>query len=147
LSASVPASHSISLAAVEVPQMEEPQPLVVGPAGGGNASAKTRQTELSYADTRRAGLYKMTWRDSVSGPTRRQFAVNPQRRESDLARIGVEDFRALWGALEPEVISIGSRGDASLAVRGREIWRSLATCLFGLLVFEACFARWAGRQR
>jgi hypothetical protein len=146
LSVAVPASRSISLAAVEVPQSEEPQPLLVG-AGGSNASAKREQTELSYADTRRAGLYKMTWRDSASGPTGRQFAVNPERRESDLARISVKDFQAMWGALEPEVISIGARADASLAVRGREIWRSLATCLFGLLVFEACFARWAGRQR
>ena len=110
-------------------------------------NVKSWQTELSYADTRRAGLYKMTWRDSASGPTSRQFAVNPERRESDLGRISIEDFRTMWGALEPEVIPIGSRDDASLSVRGREIWRTLATCLFGLLVFEACFARWAGRQR
>jgi hypothetical protein len=73
--------------------------------------------------------------------------VNPDRRESELARFSPEEFKLLWGALEPEVISVGSGGDTSLVVRGQEIWRTLATGLLGLLIAEACFARWAGRQR
>jgi hypothetical protein len=148
LSVLVPASHNISLPAVEVPDGKEPLPLVVSkPAGGAGRLAQRGNSELSYRDTRAAGLYKMTWRDSVSGAMTQRFAVNPDQRESNLERISVEDFRGLWGALEPEVISIGSQGDASLAVRGREIWRMLATCLLGMLIVEACFARWAGRQR
>ena len=89
----------------------------------------------------------MTWRDSVSGPMSETFGVNPDRRESDLARLTGQQFKDLWGALEPEVISIGAGSDPALAVRGQEIWRTLATGLLGLLIVEACFARWAGRQR
>jgi hypothetical protein len=147
LSVPLPASHDISLPAIEVPHGKEPVPLVVSGAAAGAPVAPRNVSKLSYQDTRRAGLYTMTWRDSVFGPMSQRFAVNPDQRESNLERIKSEEFRGLWGALEPEVISIGSQGDASLAVRGREIWRMLATCLLGLLVFEACFARWAGRQR
>lgn len=147
LSVRVPASHDISLPAIEVPDGDEPKPLVVAATTDNGQAPSARQIELSYGATRRAGLYKMTWRDSVTGAMSQQFAVNPDRRESNLERISAEDFRRLWGALEPEVISIGSGGDTSLAVRGREIWRTLATCMLGLLVVEACFARWTGRQR
>jgi hypothetical protein len=148
LRASVPASHNVSEPAIEVPHGEEPQPLVVAgePAGGAAAPAR-KESHLSYSDTRRAGLYKMTWRDSVSGAMSRQFAVNPHRRESDLARIGSDELSGLWGALVPEIISVGGRDDTALAVHGREIWRTLAACLIGMLLMESCFARWAGRQR
>ena len=147
LSVPLPASHDISLPAIEVPHGKEPVPLVVSGRADAAQAAPRKGSQLNYRDTRRAGMYKMTWRDSVSGSMTQQFAVNPDQRESNLQRIKSDEFRSLWGALEPEVISIGSQGDASLAVRGREIWRMLATCLLGLLVFEACFARWAGRQR
>jgi hypothetical protein len=143
----VPASHDISLPAIEVPDGDEPKPLVVATPSDDGQRGSAREAELSHGDTRRAGLYKMTWRDSVTGAMSQKFAVNPDQRESDLERISREDFRRLWGALEPEVISIGTQGDTSLAVHGREIWRTLATCMLGLLVVEACFARWAGRQR
>jgi hypothetical protein len=148
LRVSVPASHSVSQPAIEVPLGKEPQQLVVaGEAGGGSAAPARKESLLSYGDTWRAGLYKMTWRDSVSGAMTRQFAVNPHRRESDLARISGEELGGLWGALEPEVITVGRQEDTSLAVQGREIWRRLAACLLGLLLVESCFARWAGRPR
>ncbi|HEV3024360.1 MAG TPA: hypothetical protein VGX76_17915, partial [Pirellulales bacterium] len=146
LSAELPASHDITLPAIELPGAKEPKPLVLGDEGEGADKSKTTRA-LSYADTSRAGLYKMTWQDSVAGAVSRSFAVNPDRRESDLARKSPSDLKQLFGALEPEVISIGSSGDSALAVRGQEVWRTLATGLLGLLVVEACFARWAGRQR
>jgi hypothetical protein len=159
----LPASHDITLPAVEVPGNDEPKPLVIASRAADKQtraqpeepgpreeqrSEKKDSCEIAFADTRRSGIYKMTWRDSVAGPTSETFAANPDARESDLARLAVDDFKALWGALEAEVISLGAAGasDASV-VRGREIWRTLATGLLGLLVFEACFARWAGRQR
>jgi hypothetical protein len=144
------ASRDITLPAIEVPGGKEPKPLVLGGAASG-ISDEAKQAKsgraLRFGDTRRAGLYKMTWRDSVSGARSESFAVNPDRRESDLARINTSDFEQMWGALEPEVISISSGSDSALAVRGQEVWRTLATGLLGLLVVEACFARWAGRQR
>ena len=36
---------------------------------------------------------------------------------------------------------------AGVSVRGQEIWRRLALGMRGLVVAEACFATWAGRQR
>jgi hypothetical protein len=94
-----------------------------------------------------AGIYKMTWRDSASGAMSEVFAVNPDPRESNLEKFTSQEFKESWGALAPDVIAIGASGEAEGALRGREIWRSLATGLLGLLVFEACFARWAGRPR
>ena len=147
----LPASHDISEPAIEVPAGKEPKPLVVSETAPAQAEQGGKSPKLvkalSYTDTRTAGLYKLTWRDSVSGPSSDLFAINPDRRESDLERFASDEFSALWGALEPEVISLSAGSDPSLAVRGQEIWRTLAMGLFGLLVVEACFARWAGRQR
>ncbi len=148
----VPASHDVTVPAIELPGGQEPKALVLGnDANHAEPPAESTPAQsaraLAYADTRQAGLYKMTWRDSVTGAMSQSFAVNPDRRESDLARLPSDQFKELWGALEPEVVSIHSVDDASLAVRGQEIWRTLATCLFGMLVVEACFARWAGRPR
>lgn len=148
----LPATRDISMPAIEVPGDQEPKPLVLSAPATADSSpptapdAKASARQLEYGDTRRAGLYKMSWRDSVSGPARKQFAVNPDRRESDLDRLPIDEFKQRWGALDPEVVSLGGNGDTSLAVRGQEIWRTLAFGLMGLLVIEACFARWAGRQ-
>ena len=111
------------------------------------ADSSAAARSIGYGDTRHAGFYKMAWNDSTAGAMSETFAVNPDRRESELERITAEEFKTLWGALEPEVITVGAAGDSSLAVHGQEIWRMLATGLFGLLVVEACFARWTGRQR
>jgi hypothetical protein len=102
---------------------------------------------LTYADTRRAGLYKLSW--SVVGPGDRTdlFAVLPDRRESRLDRIPSNELRGLWGSFQPQVISAVSAADAPVAVRGQEIWRTLAMGMLGLLVVESCFATWTGRQR
>ncbi len=144
LSVELPASHDITLPTIEVPEATEPKGLAL--ADDDSPTAQNQAKVLSYADTARAGLYKMSWRDSASGAMSETFAVNPDRRESDLRRIPREDFKLLWGALEPEVISIGA-AESNAAVTGQEIWRTLATGMLGLLVVEACFARWAGRPR
>ncbi|REK08604.1 MAG: hypothetical protein DWQ37_19900 [Planctomycetota bacterium] len=147
LSVLVPASHNITLPSVETPGGGDPVKLVVSkPTLDGPTAAQSPQ-EIDYGDTRRAGLYTMSWHDSVSGDMTQEFAVNPDARESRLERMSLDEFDELWGALEPEVVSVGAESDTSLAVRGREIWRTFALGLFGLLVFEACFARWTGRQR
>jgi hypothetical protein len=151
LEVTLPANHDITLPSIEVPREKEPRPLVVAAAAAGTSrpTAATRPTDrgLRYDDTRRAGLYRMAWRDSVSGASSETFAVNPDARESQLARLDSAQFKKLWGALDPDVIAVGASADAALAVRGHEIWRVLATGLLGMLVVEACFARWCGRPR
>ncbi len=165
----LPATHAISQPAIEPPGAKEPKPLTLSGAeptaaqaeasphdsAGKAASAESAPADraaksppaLNYTDTRRAGLYKMTWHDSVSGAMSETMAVNPDPRESQLERIPIEQFKDWWGALEPDVVSIGAGTDAAVALGGQEIWRTLAAGLLGLLVVEACFARWAGRPR
>ncbi len=89
----------------------------------------------------------MTWRDSKDREQRDVFAVNPDSRESELARIPAEELRKLFGNLEAEVVSAGADLDSVIAVRGKEVWRTLAAGLLVLLVCEAGLATWAGRQR
>ena len=137
---------------VEVPAAEKPQPLNVALAGGRSATApngddgQAPQT-LSYADTRRAGLYKLAWQVAPAISQSEWFAVNPDARESRLERIAAEELKGRFGGFEFEVISAAAADDAPLALRGREIWRMLALGLLGMLAMESCLATWTGRQR
>ena len=125
---------------VETPDADKPQPLRV------EEGASKEQT-LTYADTRRAGLYRLSWNVIGSGDRSETFAVVPDRRESQLARIAPDQLRAFWGTFQPQIVSAISAADAPLAVRGQEVWRTLAMGMLGLLVVESCFATWTGRQR
>ena len=173
LHAELPAGQRVNASpapTVEVPEAEKPQPLRVtlddgepddqrsgapeasasgsGAAGTeSTASDKNLSQTLSYADTRRAGLYKLAWQVAPAASRSELFAVNPDARESRLERIAPEELRGLFGGFEPEVISAVSAADAPIAVRGREIWRTLAMGMLGLLVMESCLATWTGRQR
>ena len=144
--------------AVEVPQAEKPQALHVSlgmeaadkesehqtpPAANDKNAAQT----LSYADTRRAGLYKLSWQVAPAQAQNKTFAINPDARESRLERIAPDELRGLWGGYQPEVIAAASAADAPIALRPREIWRHLAIGMLGLLVVESCLATWTGRQR
>ena len=95
----------------------------------------------------RPGLYRLNWQESPGGAASDLFAVNPDGRESDLARIPVDELRKRWTSVEPEIITALASADASVGVRGQEIWRSLAFCVLGIMGLEACFATWVGRQR
>lgn len=136
--------------AVETPQAEKPQALQVSFVGGAaadKATDKSASQALSYADTRRAGLYKLAWRVAPAQPHSEIMAVNPDARESRLERIDADELRGLWGGFQPEVISAVSAADAPIALRPREIWRHLAFGMLGMLVMESCLATWTGRQR
>jgi hypothetical protein len=103
---------------------------------------------LVYDDTRRAGIYRLTWQATPGGAAADLYAVQPDRRESDLRPIAEEELKALFGGAERvEVITPQPGAPLMLAVQGKEIWRSLAACLLGLLLVESGLATWAGRQR
>jgi hypothetical protein len=145
---------------VESPGHDKPQPLRVEEAGDGDPSAPetnnkkpsaaniahSRQ-ELTYDDTRHAGLYRLRWHIVAAGARDDRIAVNPDRRESQLGRIEDDQLRGYWGGLEAEVIHAVSAEDTPIAVRPQEIWQVLAMSLLGLLVAESCLATWTGRQR
>jgi hypothetical protein len=130
---------------VETPGGTAPEPLAI--EIDKTEGANEERQILTYADTRRAGLYKLNWKDAKDQPHSELIAVNPDARECELDRIPPDQLRELFGRLEPEVIAGTASGDNPIAVRGREIWRSLATCMLGMLLVETCFATWAGRQR
>jgi hypothetical protein len=132
---------------VEPPGADAPVPLTIEQDGESDPNASDAPKALAFDDTGRAGLYKLSWRDSAGSTQHDIFAVNPDRRESDLARIAPAELRSLFGSLEPDVISAGSGSATPIALRGQEIWRTLAAALLCLLAVEACFATWAGRQR
>ncbi len=136
---------------LEVPGGEEPRPLSIE-AGDLTAAAGALDPEISpqnlvWSETGKAGLYRLNWQESPGGAASDVFAVNPDARESELARIPVDELRQRWRSVEPEIIVALSTADASVGVRGLEIWRTLAYWLLGMMGFEACFATWVGRQR
>lgn len=151
---------------VQVPGADKPQPLrveeaaekaAVGnglravpssdqPASNKSDSRRDPQT-LVYNDTRRSGLYRLLWNIVPTGNRSDLVAIDPDRRESALARIADDQLRGLWGGFQPEIIHAVSASDTPIAIRGQEIWRTLAMTMLGLLVVESCFATWTGRQR
>ena len=138
----VAATHAITGAEIETPDAARPAPLGIEVGAANQEPSRT----LVFADSRRAGLYRLHWQDAQTGPGSDLFAVNVDGRESALERISDEDLRKLWGPANLEVIHSQPDVDSPIAVEGHEIWRALAACLLGLLAGETCLATWAGRQ-
>jgi hypothetical protein len=138
---------------LELPGGDEPRPLSLEsdeaqPANAGTAdSSEGHGKFLVWSETSKAGLYRLNWHESPGGAASDVFAVNPDGRESELARIPVDELRKRWRSVEPEIITAFNSADARVGVRGQEIWRSLAFCLLGVMGLEACFATYVGRQR
>jgi len=103
-------------------------------------------TLLTYGKTWHTGIYTLSWRDEKSNPRSLRFAVNPPQSESDLEPLSESALTELLGNLKPIVQRYDAAG-AGLSAAPREIWRSLATILLGLLGLEAVFAVWVGRER
>lgn len=139
---------------LELPGGDEPKPLTIEAAPTPLDKALSKQENaadslqyLVWNDTRKAGLYRLNWQETPGGSASNSFAVNPDARESELARIPVEELRKRWRGVEPEIITALTTSGTNVGVRGQEVWRSMAFCLLGMMGFEACFATWVGRQR
>lgn len=101
---------------------------------------------LEWIDTRRAGVYGIGWNEGAEVRGDR-VAVQPDTRESDLARWTEEELRARWTPLEWERLDFGPGRAEGMPLGGSEIWRTLAMGLFALLMFESMLAAWVGRSR
>lgn len=131
----------------------------VTPPGGGEPRALTpvplvepmddRGPALSIEvpDTRKAGLYQITWDEGNLGTQRDAYAANPDPRESELARISQADLKKWLAPLAVEVASAKGEGASLFAPTGREVWHELAWGLLGVLIFESIVAMWVGRSR
>ena len=102
---------------------------------------------IDLPDTRRAGLYRLTWDEGPLGTQQDLFAANPDRRESALARIRGQDLKAMLQPLKLELVSARGDGIDSFSATGQEIWHPLAWGLLGLLILEPILATWVGRSR
>ncbi len=131
----------------------------VTPPGGGEPKALTPvplvepldergpAVSIEVPDTRRAGLYRITWDEGPLGTQQDAYAANPDPRESDLARIAEPELKNLLKPLVVDVASAKGNGADLFASTGREVWHELAWGLFAVLIFESILATWVGRSR
>jgi hypothetical protein len=98
-------------------------------------------------DTRRAGIYRISWDDGSSGTQEDIYAANPDPRESALERIEASELKSFLTPLDVEIVRARSNEGNMFSSTGREIWHDLAVALAVLLVFESIFATWVGRSR
>lgn len=139
----------VQSATIELPGGDEPHPLTVEgeSAAAGSDGTAPAKLSLAWAETYRAGLYRLNWQESPGGAASDQFAVNPAAKESDLTRLPIDELKKRWRSVEPEIITAFVTADSSVGVRGSEIWRTLAYWLLAMMSIESCFATWVGRQR
>jgi hypothetical protein len=140
----VHSSHQLANVRLTPPGGGEPKSLASAPTEDRASSDTTPGWEIVVPDTRRAGLYRVSWDEGPLGTQQDLFASNPDARESDLERIAAADLKEMLGPLEVEVAA--ARGDVFSAT-GREIWHEMAWVLVGLLIFEPILASWVGRSR
>lgn len=140
----VHASHQLADVRLTPPGGGEPRSLASAPIEDRTAGDTTPAWEIVVPDTRRAGLYRVSWDEGPLGTQQDIFASNPDVRESDLDRIAAADLKPMLGPLKVEIAA--ARGDAFSAT-GREIWHEMAWVLLGLLIIEPILASWVGRSR
>jgi hypothetical protein len=140
----VHSSHQLANVRLTPPGGGEPKSLASTSAEDRTSGDTTPAWEIVVPDTRRAGLYRVSWDEGPLGTQQDLFASNPDARESDLERITTTDLKGLLAPLKVEITA--ARGDAFSAT-GREIWHQMAWVLVGLLILEPLLATWVGRSR
>lgn len=138
--------RQITSPSVELPGGDEPKPVTLE-TGNSPDSPEPGPRTLVWNDTSRAGLYRFNWQEHPGGSATELFAVNPDRRESDLTRITSEELKQHWRGIELDILSAVTSADGHVDVKGQEIWRSLTYWMLAIVGLEACFATWVGRQR
>ena len=112
----------------------------------GIETAENAPAVVTYADTLRAGVYTVGWKNSLGAATSALFAVNADKSESDLASISDAELAAMCGNLKPVIVHQNA-GDNTDRDARREVWRTLAMIVLTLVVVEALLAMWVGRER
>ena len=129
------------------PPDDEPISLSAVPTEEAATSDAGPAVEIRAPESRRAGVYKLSWEEGALGPQNDLFAANPDPRESQLARVEPSEVRTMMEPLKLEVVSARDGAADLFATSNREIWRDLATVLLVLLVFESVLSTWVGRSR
>ncbi len=103
--------------------------------------------EIAIGDTRKAGVYRISWDEGPLGTQQDVYAANPDARESALERIEAQDVKAILEPLTVEIATMRGNDAHLFAPTGREIWRDVAAVVLVLLILESIFATWVGRSR
>jgi hypothetical protein len=140
-------SQQITNAQVTAPGGAEPKALAATPIPTSNSGSTEPAVAIDLPDTRRAGLYRLSWDEGALGTQQDLFAANPDPRESALERLDTRDLKAMLAPLNVEVASARGDGLDVFSPTGREIWHELAWGLLGLLILESILAMWVGRSR
>jgi hypothetical protein len=142
----VQTSQQLSSVRLTAPGGGEPEALQAVPkeeAPGKEAPS----VEIVVPDTRRPGIYRLSWDEGSAGTQGDIYAANADPRESALERIEVRELNSFLQPLEVEIIRARNNEGNLFSSTGREIWHDLAIALAVLLVFESLFATWVGRSR
>ena len=101
---------------------------------------------IRATQTARAGSYQLNWKDGTGHALQHLFCVNGDKTESDLTPITDAELGGLMGNLRPLIVHY-SFGQNAMAQAGKEIWRTFALGLLGLLAVETVLAVWVGREQ
>ncbi len=143
----VETSQSLSDIRLFPPNDGEPRALTAVPLNPSSDENPSTSLIIDVPDTRRAGLYRLTWEEGPLGVQNELSAANPDPRESELDRIGRDEVTQLLEPLEVEVASGRSGTEALSSPTGRELWRALAWGLLALMIAEPMLTTWIGRSR
>jgi hypothetical protein len=140
-------SQQVSNVLVNLPASGEPVALQAVPLAGGPKDELGPALTVELPDTRRAGLYRLTWEEGMLGTQKDLYAANPDRRELELDRIAENDLKSLFAPLNVEVAKARGEGADAFSPTGQEVWRQFAWGLLALLILEPLLATWVGRSR
>jgi hypothetical protein len=140
-------SQQVTNVRLTPPGAGEPVNLAAVPVEGRPTDDQGPAVAIELPDTRRAGLYRLTWDEGPLGTQQDLFAANPDPRESGLERISEKDLRTMLNPLALEITSVRGDGVDAFSASGQEIWRQVAWGLLGLLLLEPLLAAWVGRSR
>jgi hypothetical protein len=118
---------------ITLPNESTPQPMPV------------ENNRFHWPQTSRAGIYTLTWQEAA-GKQQHELAASFDNLASDLTPISGSQLQTFLGNLSPVIIPYHP-GLLTSSTPGREIWRTLATTLLGLLVVETLLAFYVGRER
>ncbi len=140
-------NQQVSNVLLSLPGAGEPVALRAVPVEGGPRSDLGPAVAFDIPDTRRAGLYRVTWEEGSLGTQTDLYAANPDRREIELDRISEKDLKAMLSPLKVEVVRARGESLDAFSATGQEVWHQLAWGLLGLLILEPVLAAWVGRSR
>jgi len=116
------------------PDDPTPQPLAI------------EDSALRYPHTEGAGIYTLSWKDALGKEQSHRIAVSYDPAASDLEPLSESRLDELTDALRPRIVQYHA-GQLAAGGPGREIWRTLAAALLGLVFVETLLAFWVGRER